>query len=364
MAPFFGLRGRALNAALIWAVIMPAYILFGFNNGVAGGLLDLDSWIATFPRINTLTTTGETKSSNSRVQGTVVAMYTLGSFFGALQCIWLGDRLGRRRTIFLGALINAIGAIIQSSSYSLVQLIVGRLVTGLGFGALSATAPNWQSECSKAEHRGSVVLLESLFISAGLAIGAWIEFGLSNATGVVTWRFPLALSAFWALCVMASILFLPESPRWLVKKGRLDEARLVLSALDDVAIDSEEVESDVLEIQESIRIAGDARFRDIFRNGEQRLFHRVCLAASGQVFQQFSGINALAFYISTIFQQYLGLSGRDARILGAAVFTWQTVCSPIGVLTVDRFGRRKLMCFSAIGMGKGHSLRTRIRVQF
>ena len=72
----------------------------------------------------------------------------------------------------LGAAINIVGAILQSSSYSLGQLIVGRLVSGLGFGALTATAPNWQSECSKAQHRGSVVLLEGLFISAGLATAA------------------------------------------------------------------------------------------------------------------------------------------------------------------------------------------------
>lgn len=72
----------------------------------------------------------------------------------------------------LGAAINIAGSILQSSSYSLGQLIVGRLVSGLGFGALTATAPNWQSECSKARHRGSVVLLEGLFISAGLATAA------------------------------------------------------------------------------------------------------------------------------------------------------------------------------------------------
>lgn len=97
-----------------------------------------------------------------------VSMYTLGCFFGSLSCIWLGDRLGRVRTIMLGATLNTIGSILQASPFSLGQLIVGRIVSGLGFGALSATAPNWQSECSKAEHRGSVVILESVFISFGL----------------------------------------------------------------------------------------------------------------------------------------------------------------------------------------------------
>ena len=123
-----GLRGRKLRSAQIWAVILPAYLLFGYNNAVAGPLLDLPTWVATFPRIDTVNTKGSQATDNSRVQGTVVAMYTLGAFFGALSCIYIGDKLGRVRTIQLGAAVNVIGAIIQSSSFSLAQLIVGRLV--------------------------------------------------------------------------------------------------------------------------------------------------------------------------------------------------------------------------------------------
>ncbi|KAL1863077.1 hypothetical protein VTK73DRAFT_6457 [Phialemonium thermophilum] len=351
MAKFFGLRGNALGAAMIWAVIMPAYILFGYNNAVGGGLLSLPSWIATFPRINTETTHGAEKTHNSRIQGTVIAMYTLGCFFGALSCIWIGDKLGRKRTIMLGAFINIIGAIIQSTSFTLAQLIVGRLVSGLGFGALTATAPNWQSECSRAQHRGSVVLLEGLFISMGLATAAWINYGMSHTTGSVSWRFPMALSALWSIIVIIMVPNMPESPRWLIKKDRVAEAREVLAALGDVAEDSEQVDADISEIEESLLITGRGKFRDVFRVGEERLFHRACLAAAGQMFQQMSGINALAFYQATIFEQDLGLSSEIARILGACVFTWQTICSPIGVLTVDRLGRRKLMMFAAFGMG-------------
>lgn len=123
------LRGRALRNAQIWAVILPAYILFGYNNAVAGPLLDLPSWIATFPRIDTVNTTGAQATNNARVQGTVVAMYTLGAFFGSLSCIWIGDRLGRIKTIQLGACGNIIGALLQATSFSLGQLIVGRLVS-------------------------------------------------------------------------------------------------------------------------------------------------------------------------------------------------------------------------------------------
>jgi MFS family permease len=184
-----------------------------------------------------------------------------------------------------------------------------------------------------------------------VALVSWVSFGVSFATGSVTWRLPLALSGLWSLIVLIIIYQLPESPRWLVREGRIDEAREVLAALDDVTADSEQINKDIVEIQESLAATGNGKFLDIFTNGKERLFHRTCLAAAGQLFQQLCGINTIAFYVSTIFQQDLGLSAIVSRVLGAAVFTWQTLASPIGVLTVDRVGRRKLMLVSCVGMG-------------
>jgi sugar porter (SP) family MFS transporter len=347
----FNLRGPALRSAQTWAAILPAYILFGWNNAVAGPLLDLESWTQTFPDIDTVNTTGGIKEHNAKVQGTVVAIYTLGAFFGACSCIYFGDKLGRIRTIRLGAAVDILGTVLQASSFSLPQLVVGRFITGLGFGALSATAPNWQSECSQSNHRGAAVVLESLFISAGLALSAWFNLGMSFTEGSISWRLPLAMSALWASIVLVVVGMLPESPRWLLLKGRTAEAKEVLAALEGRDPDDTLVLEGVAEIAKSIELTGQGRFIDVFKNGELRLFNRACLACAGQMFQQLTGINAIAFYQTTIFKQYLGLPGTTARILTASLFTFQTLCSPVGVLTVDRFGRRKLMLISAFGMG-------------
>ena len=347
----FNLRGSALRSAQTWAAIFPAYILFGWNNAVAGPLLDLQSWTETFPEIDTVNTTGHVKEHNAKIQGTVVAIYTLGAFFGACSCIYTGDKFGRIKTMQLGASVDILGTIIQTSSFSLPQLIVGRFVTGLGLGALSATAPNWQSECSQSNHRGAAVVLESVFISAGLALSAWFNLGMGFVQGSISWRLPLAMSALWATIVFVAVEFLPESPRWLLLMSRPAQAKEVLAALDGTDPDDTLVREAVAEIAKSIELTERGRFLDVFKNGELRLFNRACLACAGQMFQQLTGINAIAFFQTTIFRQYLGLPNTTARILTASLFTFQTVCSPIGVLTVDRFGRRKLMLISACGMG-------------
>ncbi|KAJ7037429.1 putative MFS sugar transporter [Mycena alexandri] len=351
MQQYFGLRGKSLNAALVWAVIMPSYLLFGYNNGVAGGLLDLPAWVALFPQIDTVNTTGAQKAHNSHIQGTVVAVYTLGALFGALSCTVIGDRLGRRRTIMLGSVVTCIGSILQCSAFSFAQLVVGRFITGLGFGAISATAPNWQTECSRAGHRGFVVMLEGLFLSGGLVIQAWVNFGFSHTTGGVSWRFSLALSCLFAVIVFFSVPCWPESPRWLIKVGRVEEARHVLAALDDVDINSPVIAQEIREIELSLEEMGKGSFGDIFRNGPGRFANRAFIAAVTQCFQQMSGINVLGYYQTTIFRTFLGLDSSTARILSATVFTWQTLCAPIGAFTVERIGRRKLMIFGAAGMG-------------
>lgn len=111
-----------------------------------GGLLTLPSFVEVFPEINTINAPGN--SPKATTQGISIGSYNLGCFVGAVICIWLGQYLGRRRTIFLGSAIMVIGAILQCTSFGLAQLIVGRIITGIGNGLNTSTVPTWQSETS------------------------------------------------------------------------------------------------------------------------------------------------------------------------------------------------------------------------
>lgn len=172
--PFYGLTGTKLNIAIA-VVAGTDFALFGYDQGVLGGLLTLGSFLRYFPEINVQNPPpGTSRSTASNVQGIAVGGYTLGCFFGAVATIWLGNWLGRKRTIMVGSAIMVAGAAIQASSFSLGQLIASRLLTGFGNGMNTSTVPTWQSETSKSHRRGQMVMIEGSLIVFGVMLSYWI----------------------------------------------------------------------------------------------------------------------------------------------------------------------------------------------
>lgn len=272
--------------------------------------------------------------------------------FGALACFKLGDTFGRLRTIVAGCVLQIIGSIILCSGFSLSQLIVGRLVLGLGMGSLSATVPVWQSESSPAKNRGALLALQGVFSSLGLGVSQWIDLGLSFTTGSVSWRLPLAFPIFFCLVVLCMLPFLPDSPRWMVRIGRIDEAMAIMATLEDLPADSPVVAEDVRKMQVSLAETGKGSFRGLLHNGGgERLLNRTLLAMFSTFSQQMNGIGIVGFYTATLYEQYIGLSPLVSRILSGALFMFQLCCSFICLLVIDRVGRRKLMIFGTTGLG-------------
>ncbi|KAG0652588.1 Sugar transporter STL1 [Hyphodiscus hymeniophilus] len=296
---YFGLRGQRLNLA-VGIIAGIDFFLFGYDQGVMGGLLTLGSFVKTFPEIDVVAHPNDNHVST--IQGISVASYNVGCFFGAIITIFIGDILGRRKMIFF-------------------------------------------------HKRGKMVMIEGAMITGGICLSYWIDFGFSFLEpSSVSWRFPIAFQIVFALILLAFIMELPESPRWLILKGKEDEALSVISALNDLPPDDHLVQVEFAEIKDTVIEMAGVRWRDLFTMGPERNFHRVALGYVNQVFQQISGINLITYYAATIYQTYIGLGGTTARILAAANGTEYFLASWIAVYTIEKFGRRQLMLFGAVGM--------------
>ncbi|KAI3483526.1 hypothetical protein L1887_53565 [Cichorium endivia] len=313
-----GLRGNWL-LTVITASCAAGFLLVGYDNGVMGGVVGLGEFNKTFnnPDANTI--------------GNIVSLYEIGCFFGALSTFVIGDFLGRRRTILLSSLIMIAGAIIQAASSSVGVMILGRIVSGLGMGAINSTVPIMQAETSPAVSRGKLVCLDLTVLNFGIVISYWTDyaFGFSGLTGSKIWRIPIALQCVFIVVLMACTLVIPDTPRWLASKGREAEAIAVLERLHNASIDSPEVQQSFAGIQQAIqheRAAANTGWRALVANDNIQTRKRLFLACFIQAAQQLSGINALIYYSGTLFSQrgrYACGCERDRWQRELAIRCWQ-----------------------------------------
>lgn len=348
---FYGLTGTKLNIAVA-VVAGTDFALFGYDQGLLGGLLTLPSFLHYFPEIDVVNPPpGSSPSHASNIQGITVGAYTLGCFFGAVATIWLGNMLGRKKTILIGSLIMIVGAVIQASSYSLAQLIPGRLICGFGNGMNTSTVPTWQAETSKSHRRGQMVMIEGSLIVFGVMLSYWIDLGFSFLEpSTISWRFPIAFQIVFALFIVFLIPGLPESPRWLVLKGRDQEALDVLCALSNLPPEDKKIQNEFAAVKDTVFEMSKGGFRDCFKMNRNRNFHRTVLAYVNQMFQQISGINIITYYAATVMENNIGLSPFLSRLLAACNGTEYWMASWIAIFTIEKFGRRSLMMFGAAGM--------------
>jgi sugar porter (SP) family MFS transporter len=347
------LTGKKLEVAQLLLVVMPAFVLFGYNQSGVGGLLSLRDFAETFPEMDTVTTTGAVKTHKKTIQGTVVAMFTIGALLGALSCSKLGDMLGRRKLIFVAACLTLIGEILQCSSFHIAQFIVGRFILGWGVGQLSATVPVWQSECSGSKNRGAHTVLDGCFISLGYVLESWINLGFFEVNFLpVQWRIPLVFPIFISIVLIATVFLIPESPRWLCRMGRGEQARASLAKFRGLSEDDPLISAEIGGIELALEETGHtaASIKDIFTMGKDKLFYRFMLCMLLQMLQQMCGSNLISVYATILFQDSLGMSPELSRVLTGACLTWKFLSCFVAFFTIDRFGRRALFIFSGFGM--------------
>uniref|UniRef100_A0A3P8T969 Proton myo-inositol cotransporter n=2 Tax=Amphiprion percula TaxID=161767 RepID=A0A3P8T969_AMPPE len=309
--------------------------LFGYDTGVVSGAMLLLK---------------KEMNLNALWQELLVSSTVGAAALSALSGGFLNGWLGRRICILLASFIFSIGGLILSLAPDKVVLLVGRITVGLGIGIASMTVPVYIAEVSPPQLRGQLVTINSLFITGGQFIASVVDGAFSYVIHD-GWRYMLGLSIVPAMLQFVGFFFLPESPRWLLQKGRKQEAQQVLSQIRAGQNVDEEYDAIRTSIEEEEKEAGGGGLVIfcILSHGPTR---KALIVGCGlQMFQQLSGINTVMYYSATILQMAGVRDDKQAIWLAAATSATNFVFTLVGVWLVERVGRRKLTLGSLLGTG-------------
>ncbi|KAK9234228.1 general substrate transporter [Lipomyces kononenkoae] len=277
-------------------------------------------------------------------QGAMTAALIAGEFAGSLLIgFFLADRFGRRKTIFTAIAIYLIGQAIVVASQSQAMFIAGRVVNGLGAGGLIQTIPLYTAEITPPKIRGRILSMLNSGIAIGLVVAYWVQYGALNISGNGAWQVCFGLQLVPAAIVAVVMLFRPESPRWLVRHDRSEEALQVLAKLHgECDADNVIVRAEFEEIKVSVEMDNQIKppsYPTLIFGKQYR--RRTALAMGIQFMQQVSGVNIILYYAAKVFAQ-TGQGGTSAALLsngiGSALFLGATLSMSV---FIDHIGRRR-----------------------
>lgn len=330
------------NLPLIGAIVGVATIggfMFGYDSGVINGTQE-----------GLKTSFGLSEAG----LGVTVAALLPGCALGAFGAGRLADVWGRRNVMLAAALLFIVSAVASGAATGAVMMIVARFAAGMGVGAASVLSPAYISEVTPAAMRGRLSSLQQVMIIAGLTGAFLSNYYLAQAAGVSTNAFWLGHAAwrwmFWAQVIPAGIFLLtlltiPESPRFLVARGRLAEAEAVLALL----FGDREAATKVAEIQGSLAADHQPRLSDLVDRATGRWRPIVWTGVGLGVFQQLVGINVV-FYYGAVLWQAVGFSEADALKINIASGLLSIAACVAAIFLIDRIGRKPLLLTGSIGM--------------
>jgi SP family arabinose:H+ symporter-like MFS transporter len=288
--------------------------------------------------------------------GFVVSAPTLGAVLSALVSGPVSDKIGRKRTLLIIAALYTISAIASALANSFLTLSVARFIGGLAFSSL-IVAPVYIAEISPARLRGRLVSFNQLNIVFGLSAAYFANALVQNlsqqdyswvsslAIDSYPWRWMLGLEAFPAFIYCILLIFLPETPRWLVMKGRYREARTVLQRLHN----AEKVEGELADIEDSLPKQEESLLTRINNLLDPRIRFALVIGIIIGVAQQITGVNAIYFYAPTIFEQSgVGTNAAFSQAIWVGIFN--VVFTLVSMACIDRFGRKPLLLFGLGGV--------------
>jgi SP family xylose:H+ symportor-like MFS transporter len=272
--------------------------------------------------------------------GFAVASALIGTIVGAFAVGRPTERWGRKRILIVLAVLYFISAVGSALAQTLAIFVVFRFVGGLAVGAASVVSPMYIAEISPARLRGRLVAVNQLNVVFGILLAFLSNYLIAQVTAAaVAWRWMLGVEAFPAAAFFFLLFLIPESPRWLVKQGRVGEGRAVL-----MRVGEDDVDRELAEIEASLQ-AGEGRSGALF---QRRYARPIFLAWTVAMFNQLSGINALMYYAPRIFQS-AGAAADEALLQSVAVGGTNLVFTLLALTVIDRFGRRPLLMIGGLG---------------
>jgi len=304
-------------------------LLFGFDTGVISGAIPFlqDYFELTDSQIESITALG-----------------LIGAVFGALVTGRLTDFLGRRKVILGSAFVFATGAVWTGFAPTVTQLMISRFYLGLAIGVSSFAVPLYISEISPTKIRGRLVSMFQLLITVGILAAYLSDRALADNSNPESWRPMLWVGVFPAIILFVGMFFLPDTPRWLMSKGREEESRRILAKIEF----PEFIDKSIAEMKQQIALEEmQAGWREIFKPW---LRNALIIAVGIMFFQQFVGINTVIYYSPKIFLA-AGFEGNEAAIAAAVIVGVVNVLFTIvSLFIIDRLGRRKLFFIGVSGI--------------
>lgn len=279
-------------------------ILFGYDSGYISGVLGMDYVKQAFgnpvPKDKNNPTGYMLPSSRKSL---ITSILSAGTFIGALCGGAIAERIGRRTTIMLACLIFAVGVAVQVGTTTVGGLVAGRLVAGLGVGGVSSTVILYVSEISPRRVRGLLVSVYQWAITIGLLVASGVDQGCKGIDSRSSYRIPIGLQFIWAAILAAGLFLLPESPRYYVRSGRMEDALRALERVRGQPRSNPAIHAELAEIEANFEYEkqiASTSWSDCFKGGfaARGNLRRVIAGTALQMFQQWTGINFICMFPS------------------------------------------------------------------
>ncbi|KAF8183657.1 general substrate transporter [Pholiota molesta] len=347
------------NVRVYWLafVVYWGIVLFGYDTGIGGGVVSSNYFLTSFGLIDSNGVKNQSKID--AVSSNVVSVLQAGAFFGALGSAPLSSKIGRKLTLVIFTVVFCVGAILTTvaeAKTGLGKIYAGRVISGIGIGAISAVAPAYVSECSPKDVRGRITGCFQIMVAFGVMISYFVNFGVGIhiPTGVNVWRIPFGIQLLPAGILLLGLLTVKESPRYLASVGKNEEALANLAYLRRSSPESEEVLHELAEIEAAILEEREARTglglkEAFFGKGN---FIRFVIAFVIFFLQQWAGQNSVNYYAPQIFAS-IGFTARANSLLASGIYgIVKLIATTLFIIFgVETLGRKLSLFISAMGMG-------------